>query len=236
MKAKYRELLKEYRHSIPIIYSHIEKQYKYIIEYNEKENYGVLFTTFDYHYVFGKVPQDQNEFIQLLSNYVTENGKEELILFSPNDKWDKFLKEIFESINGVIDKRYQYQLNKDTFKEYDTTNSFVKLELKDDNASRIKYPQASIYINGNLISFSRAFMLGKNHAELDVWTDTRLRKKGFAFDSSLCLIEYLLENKITPNWSCWEMKESSRSLAEKLGYELEHKIPAYIWTKEFGEI
>jgi len=235
MNAKYRELLKEYTYSIPIIYSHIEEQYKYEVVFNDEENYGILFTTFDYHYVFGNIPHDKETFIKYLKEYIITNDKDELIVYGPNKEWEKFLSKIFKIINGTCERRFLYYLNEPKFREYDTTNEFVKLEKIDDPKSRISYPQASIYINGKLISYCRAFMLGKGNAELDVWTDERLRQKGFGFDTSLCLIEHLLDNDIIPNWSCWEERENSHILAKKLGYEIDQKIHAYIWVKDFGK-
>lgn len=234
MKAKYRNFLKEYKHSIPIIYAHIERQYKYDVLFDEEEEYGILLTQFDYHYAFGKAPQNITKFIDYLREYISSKNIEEFIIYGPNKKWNTFLNEVFHKINGKTDKRLIYKLNRSKFNEYDTKNSYVKLELIDDHHSSKVYPQGSVYINDKLISFCRAFMIGKNEAELDVWTDEKFRLKGFAFDGSLCLLEYLLNEGIEPNWSCWEKKESSHILAKKLGFELSETITTYVWVKEFG--
>ena len=67
------------------------------------------------------------------------------------------------------------------------------------------------------------------------YEDKRFRQKGFGFDSSISLIEHLLQNNLKPNWSCWKEKELSNMLAKKLGFELLKEYNAYIWVKDFGE-
>jgi len=235
MKDNILNFLKEYPHSIPIIYSHIELQYESKVVFDELDGFGILFTTFDYHYAFGKVPKDTQSFIDYLRDYVKENKKEELILFGPNEEWNKFLYKVMKEIRGTVDKRCLYLLNKEKFEVYDAQNKFVKLEFVDDENSHIKFPQSNIYINGNIVSYCRAFMMGKGHAELDVWTDERYRKRGLAFDGCLNLIGYLVDQGIIPNWTCWEAKESSRELAKKLGFELVMVYDAFVWVSEFGE-
>lgn len=235
MKQEVILALNEYNHSRPIIFSHIEKQYACEVFYDETEQYGILFTNFDYHFTFGNIPNNDNNFLQVIKDYKDKHKKKEIILFAPNAKWNVFLKVVFSKINGVVDKRNLYYINKDTFNQFDTTNTFIKIELVNDEDSLIAYPQANVYINGNLVSYCRAFMLGNKQAELDVWTHKRYRKKGFAFDTSLSLIEYLLKNNINPNWSCWANKKSSNTLAKKLGFELEMEITTFVWVADFGD-
>lgn len=235
MKSKYRNLLKEYNHSIPIIYSHIERQYHYDILFDNDENYGILLTCFDYNFAFGDIPKNRGKFINYIREYIKDNEKDEFIIFGPNILWEKFLSKVFKDINGTKDIRCLYYLNENKFKEYNTTNKFVKLEYIKDRNSMIEYPQASTYVDNKLISYSRAFMIGHHEAELDVWTDKKLRQKGYGFDGSLCLIEHLLKINIKPNWSCWESKTLSNSLAKKLGFELFDRYYAFIWVQDFGE-
>ena len=76
-------------------------------------------------------------------------------------------------------------------------------------------------------------MIGDGEAELDVWTDEEHRLQGLAFDACLVLIEYLLSKNIKPNWSCWEQKKSSHTLAKKLGFELSQKIKTFVLIRDY---
>ncbi len=232
MLKKYKSLLEEYNHSKPIIYSHIENQQPYEIFYNAKEGYGILFTNFDYHYCFGSIPSDTVAFRKALHDYHKKHEDGRIILYGPNKVWDAFLDKWVQELNGGIQQRYLYDLNTEEFKQYDPQNRFIKLEFKQEEGALKKYPQASIYLHGKLVSYSRAIMLGNNEAELDVWTCEEYRKQGMAFDACLVLIEYLLQNDIKPNWTCWGEKESSHNLAKKLGYKLRQVMNCYIWNED----
>ena len=236
MNDKCLKHLDVYPHSIPIIQSHLEGQYESELFYDEEADYGILLTMFDYHFVFGQVPNHHQALLDVIRSFVHSNDREELILFAPDESWDALLKDLIGEINGTIDQRVLYYLNEDVYNQFDTTNEYVRLELKNETGSARQYPQASVYLNDHLISFARAPMLGKGEAELDVWTDKQFRQKGFGFDSSITLIEYLLRSGIKPNWSCWKEKELSNMLAQKLGFELYLTYPAYVWAKEFGDI
>ena len=228
MKKMIKDYLNQYTHSTPIIHSHLEDQFDYELYFNQKNDFGILFTSFDYHYTFGKMPE-KAEIIKVIKDYVNKHNKTEFILFGPDESWDSLLTSVTNELNGVIDKRVLYHLNREKFLEYDVQNEFIKLEVADETHSKIPYVQASAYIEGKLISFCRALMTGKKEVELDVWTDKTERQKGYGFDTSLTLIKYLLDNGLSPNWSCWEHKEISNILAKKLEFELVKTFNAYIY-------
>lgn len=236
MKKVIRKLLDEYKHSKPIIYSHIENQYPYDLFYDEEERFGILFTSFDYHYCFGNVPKSEEKIIEALKQHHKNHPNDDIILYGVNTRWDNFLDKMIKRICGTIDKRYLYELDESRFGEFDSTNQFIDLEIRQEEGALEPYPQASIYIHDELVSYARAYMLGAKEAELDVWTCEEYRQQGMAFDACLVLIEYLLKNNIKPNWTCWEMRESSHNLALKLGYELKRVMNCYIWNKDCSEL
>lgn len=226
----------DYTHSLPIIHSHLEGQYKYTLS-SPNKSFLILYTSFDYHFITGDIPNDEKEIIEELRNYIKENNPEELVLFSPNEEWENYLTKIFTYIGGVIDFRCSFTLDKTEFKRiYDNYqfNHQIDLVRFTDKLSSSPYYQAEVYDNEKLISFSRAFMEGKANAELDVWTDKDYRYKGLAFEASLVVINKLLDLDFTPNWTCWEEKKASQMLAYKLGYINPIKIKAFIWTNDFG--
>lgn len=229
-------LFSDYSYSIPIIHSHLEGQYKYTLSKPGK-SFQIMFTEFDYHYITGSIPKDENSVIEELRAFIEEKNPEEFILFSPNSEWEDYLSKIFTYIGGVIDFRLSFTLNQEEFTRiYDNYQFNHKVDLVrfTDKLSSAPYYQAEVYENENLISFCRAFMEGKAHAELDVWTDSKHRYLGLAFETSLVLIHKLLEVGFTPNWTCWELKKASHMLAYKLGFINPIKIKAFIWTNDFG--
>lgn len=225
-----------YTHSIPIIYSHLEGQYKCKLS-DSKHSFQILFTEFGFHYVTGEIPKDENLIIDEIRKYINEHNPEELVLYGPTKEWEDFLSKVFSYIGGVIDFRLSFTLDVDEFRRiYEGYEMKHKVELVKltDKKSSSPYFQAEVYDNENVISFSRAFMEGKGNAELDVWTDSKHRYQGLAFETSLVLVHKLLEVGLIPNWSCWEPKKASQMLAYKLGFGNPVKIKAFIWTNEFG--
>lgn len=82
-------LFKTYTHNLAVIYSHLEGQYPYDII--QDENYSILMTSFDYHYVAGEVPKDNTKFIKHIITYIKENNKKECVFFAPSKTWEDFL-------------------------------------------------------------------------------------------------------------------------------------------------
>lgn len=231
-----KKLFSDYTHSIPIIYSHLEGQYQYTLS-NPSKSFQILFTTFDYHYITGDIPRDENSVIEEIRKYIDENNPEEFIIYAPNQEWEDYLSKIFTYIGGVIDFRLSFTLDQDEFNRIYQGYEFnhkVNLVRFSDKISSSPYYQAEVYEDETLISFSRAFMEGQGNAELDVWTDSKHRYQGLAFETSLVLIHKLLSLGLTPNWTCWELKKASHMLAYKLGFINPIKIKAFIWTNDFG--
>lgn len=228
--------LNDYPHSRAVIFAHIEGHFPSDVFLSADNTFGILFTTFDYHYTFGSVPSNPSEFKQAIKDYQQKTGCNELILFGPSSEWNTFLNSFITEINGVIDTRVQFKLNKRAFHEFDAHNDHVTIEYVLDPMSTKQVPQATVHLHGQDISFAKALMIGNKLAEVEVWTDKEYRKQGFGFDSSLLLIKYLLDNEMTPVWSCWEKKTISNTLAEKLCFEQEFTFPAHIWTTDFGPI
>ena len=232
-----KDLFSSYKHSLPVIYSHLEGQYPYVLS-DDKMPFNILFTNFDYHYIVGDQPLVEEDLLSVMRKYIQSNKKEEFILFSPNQEWDDYLSKLFSYIGGVIDLRYSFELDDTEFNrihsKYKLTHDVNLIKFKDEKSNQ-PYYQAEVYENGKRISYCRAFMVGKGHAELDVWTDVKHRYQGLAFETSLILINKLLEKKIIPNWTTWEAKKPSHTLAFKLGFKLKKKIRAFIWVNDFGE-
>lgn len=232
--VKNNNLFHEYNHSIPIIYSHIENQYPF--HYSNTESFTILYTNFDYHFVVGDIPTIE-EFKKEISLYIRTNQKEEFILFAPNQKWETFLEQVFQDINGVIDQRVEYDLDIQSFNKLYENHVFKHkvnvIRTKDEGALQ-PYFKAEVQSDSTVIGYCRGFMIGKNHVELDVFTKVEQRQKQIAYETSLTLINHLLNEGFTPKWTCWNQKELSKNLAKKLGFAKPKLINAHIWVKDFG--
>lgn len=231
------KLFKNFKHSIPIIYSHIENQYPYKLSSNKK-TFLILFTSFDYHFITGEIPNTDDDLITEMRYYIEKNSIKEFILFAQDTKWEKYLDKIFKKINGVVDLRCSFNLDlikfTKKFNDYSPKHNPSVKYCTDDNSMK-PYYKSLIEKNGNIVCYSNAFMIGRNNAEIDVWTDENHRLHGLAFEASLFLISKLLNNNLIPNWTTWDAKESSRNLAKKLGFNLEYKTKAFIWVEDFGK-
>ena len=106
MNQSIKSQLDLYTHSRPIIFSHLDNQYPYEIYYNDDEQFGILYTSFDYHFVFGETPKHTDFFTDIILKHVSNSDKDEFIFFAPNPTWMKFLKKTLHKINGIEDKRY----------------------------------------------------------------------------------------------------------------------------------
>lgn len=232
------EFLNGYTHSKPIIYSMIEGLYDVDIYVDDVESitYGILFTPFDFNYIFGVF--DQEVMKETISTYLITNHKEEAIFFGPNELSNDPLKKLIKEFNGVVDTRVSLEFNNDKFtmltnKEDTslTTMSYDKLPFAHRDT-----PVAYIYDKDQVISFCNALMIGQEEAEIDVYTHEDFQKRGFAFKTSITLIEVLIKKGITPNWTCWKAKENSIRLAKRLGFENATYINAYIWVEDFKKL
>ena len=229
-------LFKNYKHSIPIIFSHIENQYQYELS-SQNKSFVILFTDFDYHFIAGNIPKSPEEILIEMRKYIKKHSKKEFILFAPNKKWENYLRELFKSINGVVDTRVSYKFDKKRFIEiHDRYKEKynVDFEISKDGRSLKPFLQSKIKKNLEVISFANAFMIGSGHAEIDVWTREDHRKQGLAFEASLQLIKRLLRENLIPNWTTWAAKKESQMLANKLGFYDGEQIPAFIWVEQFG--
>jgi len=221
-------LFYEYKHNIGLIFSHFEGQYPY--ELMEEEDYLILFTLFDYHYVAGKVPTNESLFLQHIISYIKAHEKEEFVLFAPNKEWENFLEKIISKLGGVLDARYLYQVKKEDFIDYPCEDCVIE-EIK-QAPSNHPLLQASLKEEGRIIAKATALMTGHSHVEIDVFTEESRRKKGLGLKVSSALVKELLRMILIPDWTCWKIKKASQKIAKKLGFHMQEEIKAFVWVSE----
>jgi len=240
-------LFSKYTHNIPVIYSSLEGQYdgELFVDSENNPQMAVLFTPFAFHFVVGNA--DIDNVVNVLDDiifkqYLTRTGQKEAIVFCPNAKWDKILDDVFGKHHGIKGFRKIFRLNKDKFIEVQAGRKALedvenRILYEQDCGAKKQYLVSRILKGSECISFCSGFMLGKGRAEIDVATEEAYRRKGYAKEAAVSLINELLKNGIEPDWCTWPYRTESEKLALSLGYELMDEIPAHIWVEaECGKI
>ena len=222
------KVFEEYTYSKGIIYSHLEGQYPY--ELIREEEYVILMTAFDYHFVGGKVPKNMALFLQEIIAYIKKHDKDEFVLFAPNKSWREFLEQVIEKLGGVKDARFVYQLDPSNFSKKKIEECIIE-EVKEE-VCKERLLQANIKKEGKVVSKATALMTGHSHVEIDVFTEEAYRRRGYAYKVASALINEILHRGLVPDWSCWRVKESSQALAKKLGYDFKEEVPVYVWVED----
>lgn len=233
--------LDKYTHSIPIIYSMIEGQFNPSIYVDDTQDikWGIIFTPFDFHYVFGDSKAvDAIALENLIKDHIVINNRPECIIFRPDESLDPILYNIMVNIKGVKGTRVSFTFNEEMFNDFTSEVDVkdIRLIYRVPDFGNIENPVARIEKQGKRIAYANALMIGANEAEIDVNTTEEYRRQGLAFRCSVKLIRELLIKGIKPNWTCWKEKESSKLLARKLGFDDMIEIPAFIWVEQFGPI
>ncbi len=238
--AKYSPLFDEYSHNTAVIHSSIEGQYAGELFVNKQDNpdIAILFTPFDFAYVAGNpsFPNAIEVLKDVIFDYINEHSKEEMVVFSPTEQWHSILAAVFDKHNGLSDYRKVFALNQTKFESFKQTmqnrnDVTATILYEQQHNSVIAYPVARVYKDGACVSHCAGFMLGKNHAEIDVGTEEGYEQQGYATIAAALLIDELLQKGITPDWNTWPYKEASQALAKKLGFEEQPSAKAFIWLK-----
>ena len=245
-KKNYIQLFNVYKHNIPVIYSSLEGQYDgelYVDSVNNPQM-AVLFTPFAFHFVAGDtVVENAVDLLDelIFKQYIVKLEQKEAIVFTPNEQWDRVLGEVFCKHNGLKDLRKTFHLNKHKFLEEAGSVNLqdVKYELfyEKEGGAKTSYPVCRVFKEERCIGYCSGFMLGKGHAEIDVFVEENYRGRGYARVASTILIKELLGKNIEPDWCTWAYRTESQKLAISLGFELFEEVPAHIWVEaECGKL
>ncbi|PAT01574.1 hypothetical protein CI105_05735 [Candidatus Izimaplasma bacterium ZiA1] len=236
---KYTYLFKNLKHSIPVVYSVFENMYDGVLYVNDdiKPRYAILFTLFDFHYLVGEVNETDIKDIEKLifNTYIESHRPSELVFQSDTAINDQILRKVFKKYSDIEDKRHCYKVDKDDLIEvyYDTDfSSKIERLYEKDELSKKPYVQYVFKEKDNIVSYAKAFMIGNNEAEIDVFTEQSHQRKGYALQVSLKLVLELIETNITPNWTTWPFRKESQALAKKIGFKNTHDILSFIWVKK----
>lgn len=84
---------------------------------------------------------------------------------------------------------------------------------------------AVILKDGEVVSGASSYSRYRDGIEIEIDTQERYRRKGFAYLCGAKLILECLDRNLYPSWDA--QNTSSLALAEKLGYHRDHAYPAY---------
>ncbi|WP_027632091.1 GNAT family N-acetyltransferase [Clostridium hydrogeniformans] len=89
--------------------------------------------------------------------------------------------------------------------------------------------------DNEFVSVCNTYYVREGFAEIDIVTNNKFRKQGFALITCSKFIEYCLENNIKPIWDCDNGNESSKALAIKLGFNSVETYEMHWWheNKDF---
>lgn len=89
----------------------------------------------------------------------------------------------------------------------------------------------SLFHEGKLASTAYTAFIHDDMLEIGIETVEAFRGKGFAQYTCSSLIDYCIENKYEPIWSCKFENTNSYNLAQKIGFEVAAKRPYYRLSK-----
>lgn len=239
---QYAFLFNDYTHSLPIIFSHLNGQYngELYLDNGKNPKYGILITPFAFHYFCGKVfDSNDQDLIEFLNEFLKKHN--EAIFFCPSNSWNEVLDKIFSDKKMIKDVRKSFSFNKSKYLEFKNNIILVSnVKLEEENISEgIKsnwnFLTAKAYVNEKCISWCSSFMIGKGHAEINLFTEEGYRHQGYATSVCVALIDELIRENIIPDWNTWPYRLESQNLAFKLGFEDPKDINTLIYIKDMQQ-
>lgn len=241
-KQNYCQLFNSYAHNIAVIFSSLEGMYdgELFVDNILEPRIAMLFTPFAFHFVAGeaKTPDAADIIDKLIfQEYLQRSGQKEAIVFAPDSQWESILDQVFPRHQGIKDKRKSFCLNQDKFIMQQPANEAdsdyqTRILYEQEKGAAKPYPVCRLIQADECISYCSGFMIGKGHAEIDVFTSEKHRGRGYAKRAAIGLIRELIKTGIEPDWNTWPYRIESEKLALSLGFELKSEIPAHIWVEE----
>ncbi|WP_313893201.1 GNAT family N-acetyltransferase [Psychrobacillus sp.] len=192
------------------------------------------------------------DFYQLLKeNYnIRKNANERFTLFSPSQKWDQAINELFgKELKQIY--RYSFQFNKGTYssiKKSEIPKEFTLVEMDektitksiDFNESYFNEYWGSVskfLENGfgycllhseTVVSECTSIFCSPQYAEIDITTQEKYRGMGLGQKVAEIFMERCIEKRINPKWDCDINNVASIKMAERLGFENPIKYSIYV--------
>ncbi|WP_105616337.1 GNAT family N-acetyltransferase [Vallitalea okinawensis] len=242
-------LIKDIQYSEVLIHSVIEGNSPGKIFVDNTDNPRSAYIESDFSFLIGC--EDNKDFNESICKYIMEyrindSQGDELILFLGSSNW-KVVEQFLLNSGCIKIQRKTFGFNKSKYREavLSEMSRSKKIELRKINQKIIdshkkfktieQYPSNfgfCIFCDDVVVSECISVAVGCGQAEISISTREHYRGKGYATIAIIAFIDYCLENNLLPSWSCWPFREESIHLANKLGFEEEHGVPAIYWSRD----
>ena len=191
---------------------------------------------------------DNDSFNSLLFLYLkhNEDAKKQWIQ-APNKAWWDVLTKFSNYLDVRIDNRVNFYFDERNFKSINSNYEFIELNEQDFNSLNglvtpnhfwstyslfNKYSKGfKLIINQETAAIAFGSYIDEHHLEIGIECFQPYRKKGYATLVASKLIDYCLENNLTPMWSCRLQNSGSYALAQKVGFRVSTITPYYNYSK-----
>ncbi|MEC1635012.1 GNAT family N-acetyltransferase [Bacillus mojavensis] len=219
------------------VYSILEQTIPGVV-YGDDQSF-LIGTSSGIYYVAGdERNQNANECIVELYKRRAES-KKRFTLFSPNPSWDSAVKTVLrDELNQMM--RYAFSQQISAKKAFQLPKGFTLKRINEDViSSSTEFHKAyyeeywgsvsnflnngfgfAVWSDNHVISECTSIFLGRNRAEMDIYTREEYRGMGLAYIAGSTFINECLENGVSPSWDCNVSNKSSIHLAKKLGFEI----------------
>ena len=223
-----------------LIYSVLENQFDGCVYTDNKSimQWAILRTPFLQHFIAGIPNNSCEEIIEdiLFNIILKEQDEKEIVVFAISTQWHDILNRIFTKRKGVSDGRKIFAFNREKYnsikRQSIPDNVVPVVELKKCMPYSLKDTWSAVLLADNKeVSSSKAIMVGKGMAEIEISTVEAFQGKGYATLTATLLIDKLLENNLTPTWSTWPFRLASQHIAQKLGFVAQPDAKAWIWME-----
>ncbi len=235
-----RPLYESYTSNRAPIFSIFEGQYDgcaYVDDIHDIQ-WAVLRTPFLQHFVAGTPTDGCAPVLEdiLFHDILAGQEEKEIVAFADSERWNDVLCEIFQKRHGVSDGRKIFAFSADGYGKVarpvlpeDIQPTMVKTRVIP--GSHTDTWSVKLIFDDKAICHCDAIMIGGGMAEIDVGTEEAFRGKGYATAAATLLIDKLLQDGLTPSWSCWPFRVESQGLAKKLGFLPQPDAKAWIWVE-----
>ncbi len=235
-----RPLYERYTSNRAPIFSIFESQYDgcaYVDDIHDI-HWAVLCTPFLQHFVAGVPTAGCAPVLEdiLFNDILAGQEEKEIVAFADSDRWNDVLDGIYAKHRGVTDGRKIFEFSAEKFctVERPSLPDGILPLMSKDRALPASHADAwcvRLMSDDQVVCHCDAIMIGDGMAEIDIGTEEAFRSMGYATAAATLLIDNLLQDGLTPSWSCWPFRVESQGLAKKLGFLPQPDARAWIWVE-----
>lgn len=244
-------LFKEIEHNVPPVFSVIEGNSpgRVFVDRLDTPSSVYLFHEGTFHYVGGSAANDcfNQAMVSLIFDDVLScPGEQELVLFASTEIWRETLDALLSHRGAIRIQRKVFAFNPASFQAHagwqgKIPKGFCIRHVDDKLAEKqVVYKPlvearsqrfgVCLMKGDEIVSVCQAVCVGGGEVEIDIHTEEKYRRRGYAFLTACAFIEESLLRNLTPSWSCWPERKASYALAKKLGFEDRPDAPAHYWA------